>query len=98
MAAKQIEQLHLARRACNGLAGKADAVTLGLNLKRTKLKSGQRLLARHTGSRICAAKNGLDAGDDLARGEGLDDIIVCAHLKAEDAVDLLAAGGEHDDG
>ena len=40
----------------------------------------------------------VDARDQLARVEGLGQVVVGAHLEADDAVDLLALGREHDDG
>src|SRR6266540_5312085 len=39
-----------------------------------------------------------DPRGHLTRAEGLDDVVVGAELEADDAVGLLAAGGEHDDG
>ena len=45
-----------------------------------------------------AAQHGLDAGDELARGEGLGDVVVGAELEAVDAVVLGGARGEEDDG
>ena len=38
------------------------------------------------------------AGDELARAEGLDDVVVGAGLEAEEAVGLLDPSREHDDG
>ena len=38
-----------------------------------------------------------DPRHELARAERLDDVVVGAELEADDAVGLLAAGGEHDD-
>ena len=49
------------------------------------------ILGRH------AAQNGLDALDDQALGERLGDIVVGAHLEAEQLVDLFVLGGEEDD-
>jgi hypothetical protein len=43
------------------------------------------------------AQDGADARDQLAGGEGLDDVVVGAELQAGDAVGLLAARGEQDD-
>ena len=45
-----------------------------------------------------AAEDGLDAGDQLARVEGLRHVVIGADLEADDAVDVVAAGGEDDDG
>ena len=39
----------------------------------------------------------VDARDELARIEGLRQVIVRAHLQPDDAVDILALGGQHDD-
>jgi hypothetical protein len=44
-----------------------------------------------------ATQHGADPGKQLARAEGLGEVVVGAELEAEDAVDLLALGGEHDD-
>src|SRR6185503_7201541 len=44
-----------------------------------------------------AAEDGPDAGDELARREGLGQVVVAAQLEADDAVDLLAAGREEED-
>jgi hypothetical protein len=45
-----------------------------------------------------AAQDDLDAGQQLARAEGLGQVVVGAHLQAHDAVGLVAACGEHHDG
>jgi hypothetical protein len=47
-------------------------------------------------ARAAAAQHGLDAGDQLARVERLAEVIVGAHLEADDAVDRLVARGQHD--
>ena len=47
--------------------------------------------------RRAAAQHGVDAGQQLARVEGLGQVVVGADLEADDAVDVLALGGEHDD-
>ncbi len=43
------------------------------------------------------AQHRIDPRQQLARVERLGQVIVSAHLEAEDAVDVLAARGEHDD-
>jgi hypothetical protein len=43
-------------------------------------------------------KHGPNARDELLRAERLDDVIVGADLQADDAVGLVAASGQHDDG
>ena len=45
-----------------------------------------------------AAQHRLDAGQKLARVEGLAEIIVGAELQTDDSVGLLGHGGEKDDG
>ena len=47
---------------------------------------------------MASAEDGLDACEELADAEGLGDVVVGSELEAEDFVDLLALGGEHDDG
>ena len=98
MAGQQIQQLHLARGAGDALPGELDAVTLGLDFQRTVGQRGQLFILRGIRRGAGAAQNGLDAGDDLARAERLDDVIVRAHFEPQNAVDFLAAGGQHDDG
>jgi hypothetical protein len=53
---------------------------------------------RPAGRRGAAAQHGVDARHELARVEGLGQVVVGAHLQADDAVHLVALGGEHDDG
>jgi hypothetical protein len=43
-----------------------------------------------------AAQNAVDACQQLARVERLGEVVVRAHLQADDAVDLVAARREHD--
>ena len=62
-------------------AGEAQAVALGAR---------RRQAAR-------AAQDAFHARQQLARIEGLAEVVVGAHLDADDAVELLAARGEHDD-
>ena len=47
---------------------------------------------------LAAAEHGLDAGDEFAHGEGLGHVVVGADFEADDAVDFVVAGGEHEDG
>ena len=44
-----------------------------------------------------AAGHGPDAGDQLPEAERLDEVVVGAELEAEDPVDLVAPGRDHDD-
>jgi hypothetical protein len=45
-----------------------------------------------------AAEHRLHAGDDLARGEGLGDVVVGAELDADDPVDLVVAARQEQHG
>ena len=49
------------------------------------------------GRRVGPAKDGADAGDQLARVERLGDVVVGAQLEPDDRVDVLGARGQHDD-
>ncbi len=49
-------------------------------------------------ARLHAAQHGVDARGQLARVERLGQVVVGADLEADDAIDVLAAGGEQDDG
>jgi hypothetical protein len=44
-----------------------------------------------------AAQHRADAGDELARGERLGDVVVCAEFQADHLVDLGVARGHDDD-
>ena len=44
-----------------------------------------------------AAQYRLDARQQLPRGKGLCQIVVCAHLQADDAVGFVASGRQHQD-
>jgi hypothetical protein len=55
-------------------------------------------LHHHVGVlRRAAAKHRLDAREELARGERLDEVVVGARLEPGDLVGLAAAAGEEDD-
>src|SRR5690348_3543450 len=47
--------------------------------------------------RRSTAHHRVDAGQHLAHGKGLGDVVVCAELEADDLVDLRVLGGDHDD-
>jgi hypothetical protein len=44
-----------------------------------------------------SAQHGVDARDQFARVERLGQVVVGAHLEPDDAIDILALCGEHDD-
>ena len=46
---------------------------------------------------VVAAQDGAHAGRQLARAEGLGDVVIGAELQPHHLVGLLVAGGEHDD-
>src|SRR5438105_1599851 len=48
-------------------------------------------------ARRTPAQYRVDPGEKLARIEGLGQVVIGAHLQADDAVDIVALGGEHDD-
>src|SRR5437879_1319493 len=54
--------------------------------------------ARLTGRMGGPAQHRLDAAEQLARIERLGDVVVGAELESDNAVHILAARGEHDDG
>ena len=61
---------------------------------------GDRALGRRRPGREplrLAAQDGVDARDELARVERLRQVVVGAHLEPDDAVDVLALRGQHDD-
>jgi hypothetical protein len=61
------------------------------SISRSPIRSGA------LGLQSRAAQVGLDARHQLARRERLGDVVVGAELQAEDLVELLPAGGQHDD-
>jgi hypothetical protein len=67
-------------------------------LKGTTTPSGAvRLRVAASSAQPRTPQHALDPGEQLARAEGLGEIVVGAHLQSDDAVGLLAARGEHDD-
>ena len=54
-------------------------------------------LALRLGIGMHAAKQGANAGDELAGAEGFHQIVVSTELEADDAVFNLTLCGEHDD-
>lgn len=53
--------------------------------------------AAFIGITMHASQHGLHAGGHLTPGEWLGHVVVRAHLESGDAIDLVGAGGEHDD-
>ena len=94
VAGQRGEQLELAGREVDLLAGDHDLVAGHVDGELAELEH----LALGLGIGVHAAQQRTGAGDQLARAERLDQIVVGAQLQADDAVLDLALGGEHDDG
>src|SRR6266850_1086691 len=90
---KVIEQPEFERAKRYGFPGMADAIGRRINRQLADLNG-----ARRIGGRLGTAEQRLDAREQFARTEGLGHVIVSAHLKPDDAVGFLAAGGEHENG
>ena len=54
------------------------------------------MLGRRATGQLAAPQNGSYSQHQLAHAEGLRDVVVRADFEADDAVDLLAARGQHD--
>ena len=63
----------------------------------SQLHLAARQLAGRRPLRLRAAQHRLDAGHQLARAEGLGNVVVGAQLEPDHAVGLLVARGQHDD-
>jgi hypothetical protein len=63
-----------------------------------KVSGPEFLRARPRPARAAAAQNGPDPGHQLDEAEGLGDVVVGSDLRPPHPIDLLAAGGQHDDG
>ena len=93
------EQVELGAREPDVLAGAPDLARGLVDLKveiRARRVGGRR---RDGGPRHRreAPEHGTHAGDELARLEGLGDVVVGADLEARHPVDDVVASGEHDD-
>jgi len=85
------EQVELAHRQRERLAVEEGAAGRRLDAQRAVLDRRRFLIGwRDT------AQHRVYPGDQLSRREGLDDVIVGALAQADEAVGLLAAGGQHD--
>ena len=86
------EQIELGRRHPDGCAVDEHQPAVGVDEDRADL--AYPLAVRHAGR---APEDRLDPGDQLAWAERLGQVVVGAQLQAEDAVDLVVAGGQEDD-
>jgi hypothetical protein len=92
MARQEPEQVELAGREAHRLARLGHLPRRGVDLEAVERDSGVAY------DRRCRApEHRAHAGRQLARREGLRDVVVCAQLEADDPIRLLAAGGQHDD-
>ena len=87
------EQVELFLRQCDLTPIAPDAPRAGVDPH----IAGIEHLAVHQCLTIGAAQDGADARQQLAQAEWLGDVIVGAEFEAGDAVDLVLAGGEHQD-
>ena len=90
-----MQYLHFLGRAGDDLARGLDLIVFQADLQLRQADDGAVLILRLFRE---APQHRLDAGQHLAGAERLDDVVVRAQFQAEDAVDLLALGREHDDG
>ena len=93
VAHQPLEQVVLAPGQVELGAVQGDLAPVGHDLEAAEAHRLQPL-----GVALGAAQHGADAGDHLGRAERLDHVVVGAQLEAHDAVELAAAGGEHDHG
>ena len=91
---KVVQKLHLLGRRVDLLA--VDDQLIGVEVD-DELVEGE-LLALGLAVVAGAAQHGVHARKQLLDLEGLDDVVVRAHLQAGDLVLGLTLGGEHDDG
>ena len=86
------EELELGRRQVDGRAGH-----LGPHPRQVQHDVAGMDRLGGLGRTVGPAQDGPDAGDQLARAERLGQVVVGAELEAEQLVELVVAGGEHDD-
>ncbi len=70
------------------------AAEVELPSRETEQLGGRNDASRH-GRRADTAQDGAYPGEQFARAEGLGEVVVGAHLEADDAVGLVAHGGQH---
>ena len=89
---EQLEQLELLERQRQLLAVAEGLVVAHVDRESANVQDALILVLR-----CGAAQKRLHAGNQLAHGEGLGDVIVRAQLEAENLVHFVALGGQHDD-
>src|SRR5450432_980406 len=90
---ERAEQAQLERREGDLFAVDPHPVPLAVDTQ-----PPERREARALGGRAAPPQDRLQAQRELAHAVGLDDVVVGAELEADDPVDLLALGRQHDDG
>ena len=88
-----LQQTELNGREFHGFVVHGDLV--GLRIQTHAVAAQQRIVVFLRGA---PAQHGPDAQHEFPRVEGLDHVVVGAEFKAHDAVHVVAAGREHDDG
>ena len=71
------------------------------HVKRKRPERDNFLVARRRAQHLgggAAAQHGMNAGQQFARIEGFGQVVVGADFEADDAVNVFALGGQHDDG
>jgi len=91
MPGQVVEQPELGRGGRDQLAAHAQLHGAGVDLDLLELHH------RRRGGALEAPQHGLDPGHQLARGEGLGDVVVGTEFEAVDAIVLGGARGEKDD-
>src|SRR3990170_115664 len=81
--------------SCTGLPSRSSVLVPRLSSNGPKRYSSIPAVGAPGGP--AAPEHGVHAREQLARIEGLGQVVVGAHLQADDAVDVIALGGEHDD-
>ncbi|KIX78571.1 hypothetical protein SF12_08360 [Streptomyces sp. MBRL 601] len=92
VAQQHLQEVELLERQVDLAAGDGDHVPVDVHPHRAGLQGLRYGLLRFAP----AAQHGADAGDQLARGEGLGDVVVGPYLQPDDLVDLAVLGGDHD--
>src|SRR4029079_16288657 len=93
---QRIEQVEFTRRQVDLRAVALNFAPLGVDLQLVEVQRRplqRRRLAPTRAGYAAASQDGLDTDDELARAEGLGQVVVGADREANDLVDLLGARG-----
>ena len=89
MRSEQVKNLHFLRRACDKFVIDLNLIIIEVNLKTVETQEGTGLLRLRD-----TAKNRLDTGDNLTRGEWLNNIVVRSEFETENSIDLFSFSGK----